>query len=165
MKITATTVARCATIVELFAGVELVTMAYGVERFPRPLTTSMTHLSTLMKTQAGKYAIAMYGSMLLVFGAGAAAKMRAPKLRVGQLMFALFHALCFANAYAFRLSIPGVWPVAALFHAACAILFHMDDVDLGAFVPAIGKKAPGGKKSKSPKAAKKTPSRQSQRKR
>jgi hypothetical protein len=153
MKLIASNAARAATVLELVAGVELMTKAYGVKDYPRVLTTEMTWLCAMMKTPSGAFMIAMVGAMLVAFGAGAAMKMYAPSTRVGEMMFTAFHALTFANCYAFRATVAGVWPIGA-YHAVAAALFRLGDMDLMSLVPVIGSSSTkGGKKSSAAKKA------------
>ena len=153
MKLIASNAARAAAALELVAGVELMTKAYGVKDYPRVLTTEMKWLCVMMKTPSGAFMIAMFGAMLVAFGAGAAMKMYAPSTRVGEMMFTAFHALTFANCYAFRATVAGVWPIGA-YHAVAAALFRLGDMDLMSLVPVIGSSTKDGKGKKSSAAKK-----------
>ena len=154
MKVIASHVARAVTTLELVLGVELMTKAYGVKDYPRFVTTEMKWLCVMMKTPSGAFMIAMLGAMLVAFGAGAAMKMYAPSTRVGEVMFTAGHALTFANCYAFRATVAGVWPIGA-YHAVAAALFRLGDMDLMSLVPVVGSSTKGGKGKKSSAGAKK----------
>jgi len=154
MKVIASHVARAVTTLELVAGVELMTKAYGVKDYPRFVTTEMKWLCVMMKTPSGAFMIAMLGAMLVAFGAGAAMKMYAPSTRVGEVMFTAGHALTCANCYAFRATVAGVWPIGA-YHAVAAALFRLGDMDLMSLVPVVGSSTKGGKGKKSSAGAKK----------
>jgi hypothetical protein len=154
MKVIASHVARAVTTLELVLGVELMTKAYGVKAYPRFVTTEMKWLCVMMKTPSGAFMIAMLGAMLVAFGAGAAMKMYAPSTRVGEVMFTAGHALTFANCYAFRATVAGVWPIGA-YHAVAAALFRLGDMDLMSLVPVVGSSTKGGKGKKSSAGTKK----------
>ena len=146
--------------------------AYGVAGYPRLVTKDMTWLCAMVKTAHGAFVIAALGGMLLTFGAGAAVKMRSPHVRVGELMMTTFHAVAFANCYAFR-ALAGVYPLMVA-HAVCVVLFQLGDVDLMSYVPLIGTSSSSstaaakgkGKKTKAKAAApKRSSSRASSRRR
>ena len=170
MKMMSTTAARAITAVELASGAELLAKAYGVAGYPRLVTKDMTWLCAMVKTAHGAFVIAALGGALMTIGAGAVVKMRSPHVRVGELMMTTFHAVAFANCYAFR-ALAGVYPLMVA-HAVCVVLFQLGDVDLMSYVPLIGTssskttKAAKGKKTKAKAAApKRSSSRASSRRR